>query len=127
MAKFLSKEILSTEQEEDFSKLIKPSIWHQLQIWVDDQGRYHREDGPAIINKDGSMEWHLHGEWHREDGPAVMTIGWSGWFKNGRYHREDGPAFISHATNQESYFLDGRSCAKQEIEIIQMYKNAGKK
>jgi len=35
-------------------------------------GKYHREDGPAIIQADGTIEWWLHGKCHREDGPAVI-------------------------------------------------------
>ena len=37
----------------------------------DDQGRLHREDGPARIYPSGRAEWYRHGRLHREDGPAV--------------------------------------------------------
>ena len=34
-------------------------------------GKAHRENGPAIVNKNGSKFWCINGLEHREDGPAV--------------------------------------------------------
>lgn len=34
-------------------------------------GVLHRDDGPAVIHKEGAHEWWHHGLQHREDGPAV--------------------------------------------------------
>jgi hypothetical protein len=34
-------------------------------------GRFHREDGPAVEYTGGSKEWYTNGLLHREDGPAV--------------------------------------------------------
>jgi len=31
-------------------------------------GRYHREDGPAIEWTDGAKYWYLNGKYHCEDG-----------------------------------------------------------
>jgi hypothetical protein len=36
-------------------------------------GYYHREDGPAIIYKNGTQSWYSNGELHRADGPAIIT------------------------------------------------------
>ena len=33
-------------------------------------GVRHREDGPAVVWRNGHKEWHLNGEFHREDGPS---------------------------------------------------------
>jgi len=56
-------------------------------------GKYHREDGPAIESADGTKRWLLNGYRHREDGPAVeWADGSKGWYLNGKLHREDGPA-----------------------------------
>lgn len=30
--------------------------------YFDQDGKFHREDGPAIIHSDGSERWFLHGE-----------------------------------------------------------------
>ena len=38
---------------------------------IDSDGKYHREDGPAIEYSNGSKVWYRHGKWHREDGPAI--------------------------------------------------------
>ena len=39
-------------------------------VWLDN-GKLHREDGPAIERADGSKEWYLKDRLHREDGPAI--------------------------------------------------------
>jgi hypothetical protein len=54
-------------------------------------GKYHREDGPAIEWADGSNEWWLNGERHREDGPAIeysdLTPEW--WLNGEKYTEEE--------------------------------------
>jgi len=35
-------------------------------------GKRHREDGPAIIQCDGTIDYYLNGKLHREDGPAII-------------------------------------------------------
>jgi hypothetical protein len=58
-------------------------------------GKWHREDGPAVIYSDGHQEWWVNGKCHREDGPAVIgSNGYQEWWVNGKCHREDGPARI---------------------------------
>ena len=48
-------------------------------------GQLHREDGPAIVRKDGSMAWYRNDLRHREDGPAiVLANGNKEWYLNGR-------------------------------------------
>jgi hypothetical protein len=57
------------------------------------EGKYHREDGPAVEFLDGSKEWYREGKHHRLDGPAIEhKDGTKYWYKEGKYHREDGPA-----------------------------------
>jgi hypothetical protein len=63
--------------------------------WLDDEGRPHREDGPAFLSVDGTERWYIHGKLHRADGPATtLSQGTQKWFHNGKLHREDGPAII---------------------------------
>ena len=46
----------------------------------------HREDGPAVIFKNGHTEWYKEGSLHREDGPAIIrTNGDKYWY----IHNED--------------------------------------
>jgi hypothetical protein len=52
-------------------------------LWYDDEGRYHRLDGPAVDWNEGSKEYYQHGKLHRLDGPAVMrTILYSTYYKD---------------------------------------------
>lgn len=41
-------------------------------VWEDAAGLLEREDAPALVAKDGRMEYWRHGQKHREDGPAVI-------------------------------------------------------
>ncbi len=94
--------------------------YHGNQKWKNEYGFPHREDGPAIIYRNGTKEWHQYGQLHREDGPAKevpyvpcylkYAFGLQGlyfrlkawwyaeqyfiryWFREGQLHREDGPA-----------------------------------
>ena len=48
-------------------------------------GKYHREDGPAIQYASGDKFWYLNGKWHREDGPAVeYESGTKYWYLNNK-------------------------------------------
>lgn len=40
----------------------------------DAEGRIHADDGPAIIDEDGSFAYYYHGKIHRGDGPAVRLV-----------------------------------------------------
>ena len=66
-------------------------------------GRLHREDGPAI-NANGDKQWYINGKLHRLDGPAIERInGQEVWYKNGVYHRENGPAIKLENGNKYWY------------------------
>ena len=40
-------------------------------IWYDSDGKWHRDDGPAVEWENVATTWYKHGKLHREDGPAV--------------------------------------------------------
>ncbi len=62
-------------------------------FWRLPNGRFHREDGPAVEFSDGSVIWYLNGDPHREDGPAAESPnGTKSWYLKGKLHRSDGPA-----------------------------------
>lgn len=64
------------------------------EFWYDDNGNYHRTDGPAYIYH-GSEWWYFHGKQHRVGGPAYESInGVKVWYFNDQRHRIDGPAVI---------------------------------
>jgi hypothetical protein len=46
-------------------------------------GKYHREDGPAVTHPDGYKAWYQYGKYHREDGPAVEEFDSFRWFIHG--------------------------------------------
>ena len=60
---------------------------------VNEKGEVHRNDGPAVIHKDGSKHWYKNGKRHRIDGPAIeWGNGAKEWYQNDDLHRDDGPA-----------------------------------
>jgi hypothetical protein len=70
-------------------------------------GKYHREDDPAIEYADGDKEWYLKGKRHRIDGPAIeYANGRKSWFTHGRIHRTDGPA-AEYVDGSYGWFLRG--------------------
>ena len=51
-------------------------------------GKFHREDGPAIEWASGTKEWYRDGKLHREDGPAVVDAnGYKCWYRDGAFIR----------------------------------------
>jgi hypothetical protein len=69
-------------------------------------GKYHREDGPAVEYPGGTKQWWLNGKYHREDGPAVeYANGTKEWYLNGKWHREDGPA-IEYPNGTKKWILN---------------------
>lgn len=83
----------------------------ESEIWYDEEGNRHREDGPAMIlyTPEGSLiseEFYVHGKAHREDGPAVIHYGADGrvtkedYMIDGQLHREVGPAVIWYANGE---------------------------
>jgi hypothetical protein len=76
-------------------------------------GRYHREDGPAIEWSNGKKFWCLNGKPHRENGPAFETVETKGWALNGKRHRIDGPAII-HSNGGKEWWLNGLQHSQDE-------------
>ena len=65
--------------------------------YFNDDNDIHRDDGPAIIDHDGTEKWCQYGRLHREDGPAVIyPDGGKEWWYEGQLHRNDGPAVIKY-------------------------------
>ena len=85
--------------------------------WKNEYGKYHREDGPAIINSSNDMFWYNDGKLHREDGPAIELYGGTKfWYINDKMHREDGPAFISPSGDEEFYLYGVKHSIKEYKE-----------
>ena len=62
----------------------------------------------------GDKHWHLNGKFHREDGPAIeMANGNKCWYLNGKRHREDGPA-IEWASGSKHWYLNDKYLSHSE-------------
>jgi hypothetical protein len=58
--------------------------------YMNENGEYHREDGPAYESKDGYKEWIVNGKHHREDGPAVeYTDGDDEYYLNDKWYPKE--------------------------------------
>lgn len=88
-------------------------------------GKLHRTDGPAWINKEPKggeyQAWYFNGLKHREGGPAVYYGSEEGlpriWYKHGKQHRLDGPAveFQYNPDESNQYWVNGREFSKEEF------------
>ena len=103
-------------------------------IFRDSRGRFHREDGPAVIIGN-RREWWINGKRERLDGPAVEDddIQYRCYYQNnlkkrtdpslptlilknrveyfdsqGRQHKDDGPAVIDPDEGLEVYMKNGK-------------------
>jgi len=96
--------------------------------WYNEDGHYHRIDGPAIESADGDNYWYVDGVLHRLDGPAVdYATGGKSWYVNGELHRVDGPA-IECANGDKYWYIEGKEYTEEEfLEYTALYRFVTKK
>ena len=83
--------------------------------WFNEDGKYHRLNGPAFERIDGYKEYYKEGKKHREDGPAVeYPDGYKAYYKNGKRHRENGPA-VEWADGTKEYWINGKQLTEEEF------------
>jgi hypothetical protein len=59
--------------------------------WFNEDGKLHREGGPAIKRANGILKWFRNGLLHNEDGPAVvLTQKYQDWYYKQYGSRPDG-------------------------------------
>ena len=76
-------------------------------------GRFHREDGPAIEYKNGDTEWFINGIHHREDGPAIEFVdGTFFWIHRNKLHKLDGPA-VKHSYGSSYWYIHGNDITEK--------------
>lgn len=88
---------------------------YQEQYYYDQDGCFHRDDGPAIFfpGEEDKGSWWRHGELHRIGGSAINV----NYYQYGLLHREDGPAYQDPKNpNHKQYWLFGKKYSKQEFE-----------
>jgi len=75
---------------------------------INNKGKIHRTDGPAVVWASGTKEWFKNGQRHRTGGPAIVEVdGGKLWFKNGKRHRIGGPA-IEWASGDKAWHKNGQ-------------------
>jgi len=90
---------------------------HGSRFWLED-GRLHRQDGPAIELACGDRFWYQHGQLHRTDGPAIeLVTGDLSWWQHGLLHRTDGPA-IEEADGVREWWLAGQRLTLEQVHVI---------
>ena len=77
-------------------------------------GKFHREDGPAVQYSSGSKFWYLNGLQHRTDGPAVeYPDGTKRWYLNDELHRTDGPA-VEYINGTKRWWINGNELSQTQ-------------
>lgn len=84
---------------------------HNVEIWRDENGLIHRENGPAVTKRDEDGQivaegWYSRGNLHRDDDmPAAI---WTTsqylhreWYQHGIQHRDAGPANLVTTTDTQ--------------------------
>ena len=83
--------------------------------YLNDKGKLHRTDGPAVEYNIGDKIWYLNGLRNRTDGPAVE---WSNshkeWYLNGLSHRTDGPA-VEYANGHKEWYINYKQYSEKSF------------
>jgi hypothetical protein len=76
-----------------------------------------RPDDPSPkVYEDGTKKWHQNGKLHREDGPAIEWAGGTRtWFRDDKCHRADGPAII-YPDGRKEWWLNGEPMEEKEVK-----------
>lgn len=74
--------------------------------YFNDETQFHRDDGPAIIHKDGSKSWYVNGEANDPKNPSVFFAnGIFLWYRF-NHHRSDGPSEV-RPNGYKEWYEDG--------------------
>jgi hypothetical protein len=67
------------------------------------------------VHDNGTKYWYRDGKYHREDGPAIeFADGDKFWYRDGKRHREDGPA-IEYVNGNKVWYLNGKKLTEAEF------------
>ena len=84
-------------------------------FYYSSNGEFHRIDGPAIKQANGTKGWFQNGQRHRTDGPAIeYADGDKRWFQNGQRHRIDGPAVV-YANGSKAWYINDNAMSEAEF------------
>ena len=80
---------------------------HGSRFWRNQNGQFHREDGPAVEWAYGKKEWYLNDWLHREDGPAYEDAdGVKEWYLNGDHLTEAEFKLIVSGEAEKVYIVE---------------------
>ena len=80
-------------------------------------GKFHREDGPAIEYPNGTKRWYLNDKLHREDGPAVEWVdGTKFWYIDDKQLTEAEFNSRNKTCNGKIVTIDGKQYKLQEVK-----------
>ena len=75
-------------------------------------------DKPFLSEDTTRTRWYENGKLHREDGPAVeWSDGGKEWYFEGNRHRTDGPA-VEYSDGTKAYYVDDKELSKKESVIL---------
>ena len=83
---------LPEEEQRNFTGIVK---WRDGTITYLENGKWHREDGPASIWSNGYQSWHFEGLLHNLNGPAII-------FPNGK----------------EEYWIHDKKTSKEAADFL---------
>ena len=77
--------------------------------WYDEDGKYHRLEGPAVEYVDGAKTWHKNGRLHRLEGPAIeYANGDKSWYiEDVKYTESEFNAKINPTCEGKTVEVDG--------------------
>jgi len=82
-------------------------------------GEYHREDGPAVENIEGKVEYWIEGKRHRINGPsAIWPCGKIMYTQHGKLHNKNGPALITkrETITEKTWYYKGKRIKTEVID-----------
>lgn len=126
---------LTQQIDQDTYKLISPDSEGKI-LYINSQGDYHRNDGPAIIHTDGKVEYYYHGKLHRENNePAVIFPNGSNiYYSWGIKTRWNGPAetiINEDGSSIQKYYIENQLSRRSGPAVIHsngeyLYYESGK-
>jgi len=87
---------------------------HGTKFWKNSLGELHRDNGPAVIYKNGTKAWYQNDKLHRLYEPAIINYnGRKEWYQNGKRHRENGPAII-YPDGTKIWYQNGEEYSEED-------------
>ena len=88
------------------------------QHWLNSNNKLHREDGPAIVCRNGGEFWILNNKSHRVGGPAhKFSNGQYEWIVDDNLHRLDGPAIEWVDYDISEWYIDDVQYTEEEFNV----------